>query len=182
MKLYPLTVAVIAATAIAGASTTAHAGPVEARPAPSVHASEHGITYTTAAAMGGRGAITTLDGGGRFVPAADGMSVALTDAEGIAVATIPLGLHTASGLVGLTASIANSGRTLTLTRQSATAPVRAVDQDAGTLARKQHNAVVGALVGGGIGAVLGFFLGGVGALVTVPIGAGIGALIGFSTP
>ncbi|SLJ82477.1 Uncharacterised protein [Mycobacteroides abscessus subsp. abscessus] len=30
--------------------------------------------------------------------------------------------------------------------------------------------------------MFGFFLGGVGALVTVPIGAGIGALIGFATP
>ncbi|WP_157228796.1 hypothetical protein [Nocardia brevicatena] len=33
-----------------------------------------------------------------------------------------------------------------------------------------------------IGAVLGFFLGGVGALVTVPSGTGTGALIGYSTP
>ncbi len=139
---------------------------------------DHDIPYTVTPAADGSGVVSTL-ATGHFVLAPDARSVALTDAAGNTVVTVPLGLRTTTGTVGLTPRIENSGRTLTLTPQST---VRPIDDYSDTIARKQYNAAVGALIGAGIGAVLGFFLGGVGALVTIPIGAGIGALIGYSTP
>lgn len=175
----PLATAALVSVAIATAEATAHAGPTTLQPTATVNAADQGVTYTVAATPDGS-VIATIDHG-RFTAADDG-SVVLTDDAGAVVTTIPLGSQTPSDLVEVSASIGNSGRTRALARQSAPAPTRTIDEDADSLARKQHNAVVGALVGGGIGAVLGFFLGGVGALVTIPIGAGIGALIGYSTP
>ncbi len=172
MKVYAFTGAVLAS--VVGAAATAHATAPAA-----INATEHGVAYTVGS-PDGRSAVATA-ANGRFVAVAGADSVALINAAGTTVTTIPLGLRTESGLVGIAASIGEGGRTLTLTPQSAAPAVHLVD-DADTTARKQHNAGVGALVGAGIGAVLGFFLGGVGALVTIPIGAGIGALIGLSTP
>ncbi|MBF4995938.1 hypothetical protein IRT45_02080 [Nocardia sp. BSTN01] len=174
-----------AATALlAVGATTAAAGVVQAAPATAseiaVRGVEQGVGFVTAPTADHTGLTTTVDAGSFTVT---GDSVTLTDAAGRAVASVPLGLRTASGTVGLTPRIENAGRTLTLTPQSATErTAQAIDEASDTLARKQYNAGVGAAVGAGIGAVLGFFLGGVGALITIPIGAGIGALIGYSTP
>ncbi|MFJ1461129.1 hypothetical protein [Nocardia sp. N2S4-5] len=175
-----------AAALLAIGATVATAGVVHAQPVPAgeiaVRASDHGIGYTTAPTADHLGVTTTVESG-RFVAAPDAASIALTDAAGVTVAVVPLGLQTAAGAVGITPRIDNDGRTLTLTPQSATAQTaQSIDEAADTLARKQYNAGVGALIGAGIGAVIGFFLGGVGALVTVPLGAGLGALIGYSTP
>ncbi|WP_054813022.1 hypothetical protein [Nocardia arizonensis] len=143
---------------------------------------DHGIAYVAAPSADGRGITTSVDAG-RFVLAADGRSVSLTDAAGGVVATVPLALRAVNQTIALAPRIDAEGRTLTLTPQAdAAQTATAIDEAADTLARKQYNAGIGALIGAGIGAVIGFFLGGVGALVTVPIGAGIGALIGFSTP
>ncbi|MBF6171063.1 hypothetical protein [Nocardia blacklockiae] len=184
MKLETFTAAALAAAALTAAATAADAQPAPATTAAatsSVRAVDHRVGYTVASSADG-GAVTTLDGG-RFAPAADAASVAVIDAAGTIVDTIPLGLPTSSGLVAVAAAIAEDGRTLTLTPQSTSAPAaQTINEASDTIARKQHNAGVGALIGTGIGAVIGFFLGGVGALVTVPIGAGIGALIGYATP
>ncbi|MGV9677703.1 hypothetical protein ACWDSJ_20705 [Nocardia sp. NPDC003482] len=178
--------AAIALLAIGATGITA--GAVNAQPAPAsgteiaVHATDHGIGFVTAPTTDHRGVVTTVDSG-RFALAPDAASITLTGASGEVVASIPLGLRTAANTVALTPTIADEGRTLTLTTQTAgTEVAQAVDEAQDTIARKQYNAGVGALIGAGIGAVIGFFLGGVGALVTVPIGAGIGALIGYSTP
>ncbi|WP_280385312.1 hypothetical protein [Nocardia wallacei] len=187
MKIHTFTTAALAAAAITGTAATVHAQPAPetaVAAAPSVHATDHGIAYTTTLTEDGCGALTTV-GDARLAPGSDAASVALIDnASGVAVATIPLGLPTTSGLAGVAAQIGDGGRTLTLTPQPTgeSPTAQAIDEAADTVARKQHNAVVGALVGAGIGAVLGFFLGGVGALATVPVGAGLGALIGYATP
>ncbi|MEV5646644.1 hypothetical protein AB0L57_00200 [Nocardia sp. NPDC052254] len=171
-----------AATALlAAGATAAAAGMAQAAPATAaVHGVEQGVGFVTAPTADHTGLTTTVAAGSFTVT---GDSVTLTDAAGRTVTSVPLGLRTVSGTVGLTPVIENSGRTLTLTPQAAgTQTAQAIDEASDTLARKQYNAGVGAVIGGGIGAVLGFFLGGVGALVTIPIGAGIGALIGYSTP
>jgi hypothetical protein len=174
----------IAATALLAIGATGlTAGIAGAQPVPytGFHGVDHGVGYTVTPAAGDMGVTTTL-AAGRFALAPDARSVTLTDAAGAVVATVPLGLRSAAGIVGLTPRIGNDGRTLTLTPQSATPrTARSIDEQE-TQARKQYNAGVGALIGAGIGAVIGFFLGGVGALVTIPIGAGIGALIGYATP
>lgn len=157
---------------IAGAQPAAYTG---------IHGADHGIAYTVAPAAGDLGVTTTV-AAGRFALAPDARTVTLTDAAGAVVATVPLGLRSAAGLVGLTPQIGNNGRTLTLTPQSASQRTAQAIDEQDVQARKQYNAGVGALIGAGIGAVIGFFLGGVGALVTIPIGAGIGALIGYATP
>ncbi|RDI44441.1 hypothetical protein [Nocardia mexicana] len=160
-----------------------HAQPTTGAPGETgMHATDHGITYTTTPTTNGHGVSTTVEAG-QFTVAADARSIALTDTVGSTVAIIPLGLQTTAGTVTLTPEIGNNGRTLTLTPQSTNPQTaQAIDEASDTLARKQYNAGVGALIGAGIGAVIGFFLGGVGALVTIPVGAGLGALIGYSTP
>ncbi len=171
--------ALLAAGATAAAAGIAQAAPAAAAPA-AVHGVEQGVGFITAPTADHAGLTTTVEAGS-FTVAGD--SVTLTDATGRTVTSVPLGLRTASGTVGLTPLIENSGHTLTLSPQAAgTQTAQAIDDASDALARKQYNAGVGAVIGGGIGAVLGFFLGGVGALVTIPIGAGIGALIGYSTP
>ncbi|WP_040825066.1 hypothetical protein [Nocardia jiangxiensis] len=175
-----------AATALlAIGATGVTAGVVQARPvtpaATAIQGADHGVQYSVAPTADDTGVATTV-AAGRFALAPDARSVTLTNASGAVVATVPLGLQSAAGIVGLTPRIANDGRTLTLTPQSASSNVVQSIDEADTTARKQYNAGVGALIGAGIGAVIGFFLGGVGALVTIPLGAGIGALIGYSTP
>ncbi|MEU6559745.1 hypothetical protein [Nocardia nova] len=171
--------ALLAAGATAAAAGIAQAAPVAAAPV-AVHGVEQGVGFVTSPTADHTGLTTTV-ADGTFTVTGD--SVTLTDAAGRAVTSVPLGLRTAAGTVGLTPLIENSGRTLTLTPQTATTQTaQAIDEASDALARKQYNAGVGAAIGGGIGAVLGFFLGGVGALITIPIGAGIGALIGYSTP
>ncbi|WP_067890168.1 hypothetical protein [Nocardia vaccinii] len=175
-----------AATALlAIGATGVTAGVVQAQPvtpaATGIQGADHGVQYSVAPTADHTGVAATV-AAGRFALAPDARSVTLTDAAGAVVATVPLGLRSAAGIVGLTPRIGNDGRTLTLTPQSASSNIVKSIDDADTTARKQYNAGVGALIGAGIGAVIGFFLGGVGALVTIPLGAGIGALIGYSTP
>ncbi|MCC3311408.1 hypothetical protein A5780_32445 [Nocardia sp. 852002-20019_SCH5090214] len=178
MKNNTVTAAILASAAIAAAPGTAHAAPVPAHTA-STDLTDHGVGYTVTGADGHSAVVRATNS--RFAARPDARSVAVIDAADATVTTIPLGLRTTeSGLVPAPASISDDRRTLTLAPASAAA--HPVDDASDTIARKQHNAGVGALIGGGIGAVLGFFLGGVGALVTVPIGAGIGALIGYATP
>ncbi|RJO71043.1 hypothetical protein D5S18_27385 [Nocardia panacis] len=172
-----------AATAVLAACATGiAAGAVQAQPlpGPGIAGVDHGVGYLVAPTADRAGLSTTVTSG-RFAPTPDGQAIALTDATGAIVATVPLALRSTAGTVGLAATLADDGRTLTLTPQS-DRTVQAIDAASDTIARKQYNAGVGALVGAGIGAVIGFFLGGVGALVTVPIGAGLGALIGYATP
>ncbi|MEU4311897.1 hypothetical protein [Nocardia sp. NPDC024068] len=149
-----------------------------------VRGTEQGVGYVVAPAETGTAIATTLDAGS-FRLTADGAAVTLADASGRTLTTLPLGLAAAGRTAPLAADISADGRTLTLTPGASTPASHHVAElvaDPGTEARKMHNAGIGALIGGGIGAVLGFFLGGVGALITIPIGAGVGALIGYSTP
>jgi hypothetical protein len=149
-----------------------------------VRGTEQGVGYVAAPNEAGTSIVTTLDAGS-FRLTADGAAVTLADPAGRTLTTLPLGVTTAGATAPLAAAISADGRTLTVTPDAATPAGQHIAQlvaDPGAEARKMHNAGIGALIGGGIGAVLGFFLGGVGALVTIPIGAGIGALIGYSTP
>lgn len=175
-----------AATALlAVGATGVAAGVAQAQPvtpaATAIQGADHGVGYSVGPTADHSGVAATI-ASGRFELAPDARSVQLTDAAGAVVASVPLGVRSADGIVGLTPRIANDGRTLTLTPQSKSADVMKAIDDPIVTARKEHNAGVGALIGAGIGAVIGFFLGGVGALVTIPIGAGLGALIGYSTP
>ncbi|WP_228785559.1 hypothetical protein [Nocardia cyriacigeorgica] len=188
MRVKRFTVTAALAIGMIGATTgVAQADP--ASPATdiiAVQGAEQGIGYTAGPTADGKAVAATVDQGG-FALAAGGTAVTLTDGTGRVVLTLPMAFVADGHKFGLTPQITDAGRTLTLTPVGAPAATTDriasfVDDDAATLARKQHNAGVGALIGAGIGAVLGFFLGGVGALVTVPIGAGIGALIGFATP
>ncbi|MEU6562604.1 hypothetical protein [Nocardia nova] len=178
MKINTVTAAILASVAISATAATAHAEPVPVLSAP-IELTDHGIGYTVTGTDGNR--VVARATNGRFAASSDAGSVAVVDAAGAPVTAIPLGLRTAeSGVIHVAASISDDGQTLTLTPASPRA--HPVDDASDIIDRKQHNAGVGALIGGGIGAVLGFFLGGVGALVTIPIGAGIGALIGYATP
>ncbi|MEU1981608.1 hypothetical protein [Nocardia sp. NPDC019395] len=178
----------IAATALLSIGTlgiatgTAQADPHTAETA--VRGAEQGVGYVVAPNETGTSIVTTLDAGS-FRLTADGAAVTLADQAGRTLTTLPLGVAAAGTTAPLAAGISADGRTLTLTPDAATPAGQHIAQlvaDPDTEARKMHNAGIGALIGGGIGAVLGFFLGGVGALITIPIGAGIGALIGYSTP
>ncbi|WP_459546524.1 hypothetical protein [Nocardia sp. X0981] len=165
------------------AAGTAQAGP-QAATEVAVRGAEQGVGYVVAPNEAGTAVVTTLDTGS-FRLTADGAAVALSDPAGQVLTTLPLGVTTADGTVPVAAAISADGRTLTLTPDASTPAGQHIAQlvaDPDTEARKLHNAGIGALIGGGIGAVLGFFLGGVGALITIPIGAGVGALIGYSTP
>ncbi|WP_024803416.1 hypothetical protein [Nocardia sp. BMG51109] len=176
-----------AATALLAVGATGlTAGVVQAAPAPAAEAGisgvDHGIEYIAAPTADHTGVTTTV-AAGSFALTHDGQAVTLTDVAGREVVTVPLAVQAAGATVALTPQIGADGRALTLTPQSdGTQVAQNIGEAEDTIARKQQNAVVGALIGGGIGAVIGFFLGGVGALITVPVGAGIGALIGYSTP
>lgn len=174
--------ALIAIGALGAATGTAHADTHAAEVA--VRGAEQSVGYVVAPDESGTALVTTLEAGS-FRLAADGAAVTVADAAGRALTTLPLGVAAGGTTAPLAAAISADGRTLTLTPEAASPAGRHLAElvaDPGTEARKMHNAGIGALIGGGIGAVLGFFLGGVGALITIPIGAGIGALIGYSTP
>ncbi|MBF6348112.1 hypothetical protein IU448_03670 [Nocardia flavorosea] len=174
--------ALISIAALGAATGTAHADPQTAEVA--VRGAEHGVGYVVAPNETGTAVVATLDSGS-FRLTADGAAVSLADASGHTLTAVPLGLAAGATTAPLAAAISADGRTLTLTPDAASPAGKHIAQlvaDPETEARKMHNAGIGALIGGGIGAVLGFFLGGVGALITIPIGAGIGALIGYSTP
>ncbi|NKY58890.1 hypothetical protein [Nocardia flavorosea] len=180
---YIAATALLSIGALGAAAGTAHADPRAAAEV-AVRGTEQGVGYVAAPNEAGTAVVTTLDTGS-FRLAAGGAAVLLADAAGHTLTTLPLGVTAAGTTAPLAAAVSADGRTLTLTPEAAT-PARdhlaQLVADPGTEARKMHNAGIGALIGGGIGAVLGFFLGGVGALITIPIGAGIGALIGYSTP
>lgn len=174
--------ALISIGALGVAAGTAQAQPVAVEVA--VRGAEQGIGYVVAPNEAGTAIVTTLDAG-TFARTADGASVTLLDPAGRVLTTLPLGVAAAGQTAPLASAISADGRTLTLTPDASTPAGQHVAQlvaDPDTESRKLHNAGIGALIGGGIGAVLGFFLGGVGALITIPIGAGVGALIGYSTP
>ncbi|MGW6334734.1 hypothetical protein [Nocardia rhamnosiphila] len=174
--------ALISIGALGVAAGTAQAQPVATEVA--VRGAEQGIGYVVAPNEAGTAIVTTLDAGS-FALTADGAAVTLSDPAGRVLTTLPLGVAAAGRTAPLASAISADGRTLTLTPDASTPAGQHVAQlvaDPDTESRKLHNAGIGALIGGGIGAVLGFFLGGVGALITIPIGAGVGALIGYSTP
>ncbi|WP_024803039.1 hypothetical protein [Nocardia sp. BMG51109] len=179
MKFHAITTAGLATVAITMAAVPAHAAP---QTETGISGVDHGIEYVAAPTPDHAGVTTTV-AAGSFALTNDGQAVTLTDVAGREVMTMPLTMQAAGATIALTPQIGADGRALTLTPQSdATQVAQNIGEAEDTIARKQQNAVVGALIGGGIGAVIGFFLGGVGALITVPVGAGIGALIGYSTP
>lgn len=174
--------ALLSIGALGVAAGTAQAQPVATEVA--VRGAEQGVGYVVAPNEAGTAIVTTLDAGS-FALTADGAAVTLADPSGRVVTTLPLGVAAAGQTAAVASAISADGRTLTLTPDASTPAGQHIAQlvaDPDTEARKLHNAGIGALIGGGIGAVLGFFLGGVGALITIPIGAGVGALIGYSTP
>lgn len=181
------------------AAGTAYAQPAQiqhadAQPSAAVvHATDHGVSYTTRQAADGTGVVTTLDAG-RFALTSDAKAVTVSDPAGNVIATLPMGFQVAGQRFGLRPLIEQAGRSLTLQPVGAQpaapaarvqAQARFVDE-AADLARHQYNAAVGAVIGGAIGALLGFFpwvlpnL--IGAVVIGLIGAGVGAGVGWILP
>lgn len=175
-----------AATALlAIGATTITAGTAHATPViqPALHGTDRGVTYVTHVDAGHAGVTTTLDAG-TFSLAADARSVSVSDRAGTVVATLPMAFRVADRTFRLAPSIDSAGRTLTLTPVGATpaAPQPQFVDAAADLARHQYNAGVGALIGLGIGILIGGLGYLVGAIPGAIIGAGIGALIGWATP
>ncbi|PXX59312.1 hypothetical protein DFR70_112229 [Nocardia tenerifensis] len=174
----------IAATGVTAG--TAYAAPVPAPPAqeqtaaaPTVQGQDQGVSYALQLADAGKSVVTNVTGGA-FSLAADQQSVVLTNAAGATVTTIPLTTTAKGEQVRIAAAIAEDAKQLTLTPQvapGANAPVAAefIGAQEWFFAELQR-ASLGALVGGLIGAAVGFLFFGVGLLP----GAVLGALIGLA--
>jgi hypothetical protein len=148
---------------------------------------DHGVSYTTGFTPDGAGVATTV-AAGRFAATADGRAVTLTDPAGAVITTLPTSARVDGRTVALRPTITGDGRTLVLTPVAAPGALAAAQAQPrfvdyySDLARHQYNAGVGALIGLGIGILIGGFGWLVGAIPGAIIGAGIGALIGWSLP
>jgi hypothetical protein len=170
------------------------AGIVHAQPAvpPStVDGTDLGLHYAMTLDPDAGTVRATIDEG-KFTLSPDTKVVMVTDPSGAVLATLPMAVR-AVGQPGKTALIPRvdpSGRTLTLTPLGARPqPLQVRDQAraqyvdaAADLARHQYNAGVGALIGLGVGILIGIWFLVVGAIPGGLIGAGIGALIGYCLP
>ncbi|GAB2720918.1 hypothetical protein [Nocardia thraciensis] len=191
MRLERIVVTSLVAIAATGiASVTANSEPT---PTPrdsrhsetprSIHGTDHDIGFTTGFTSGRDGVVTTLEAG-RFDLAVSKESVDLIGRDGLPFATVPLTVHAANRQVALRPTIEDQGRKLTLHPVDLSpGELRAIDEHQPT-AEERWNAEVqrasfGAMVGGGIGLVIGLALGGL-ILFPIPIATtAIGAGIGF---
>ncbi|MFI6868186.1 hypothetical protein [Nocardia sp. NPDC050406] len=184
----------IAATTIA--SGTVHAAPA-AQPTESIHqpvllrGDDHGVTFTSQLTADS-GAVTTVLDTGTFALSATGDAIAVSDAQGRGIATVPL-TYRAHGLdIALRPTIEKAGKELTL-RPASVAPeaVREVAlRDIGT-AEERWNAELqrasfGALIGGAIGLLISLPIFGLlffpVVLAAIAVGAGIGLLAAGGQP
>jgi len=170
------------------------AGIVHAQPAvPPATADgiEQGLHYAMTLDPDAGAVHTTIDEG-KFTLSPDTKMVTVTDPAGAVLATLPMAVRIVdrSGKTALIPQIDPSSRTLTLTPLGARPqPPQVRDQAraqyvdaAADLARHQYNAGVGALIGLGVGILIGIWFLVVGAIPGGLIGAGIGALIGYCLP
>jgi hypothetical protein len=184
-KFAAIALLTIGATAITAGSV--YAAP--AATAPAAIGQQGAVSYSSKVGADGRGVVSTVTAG-KFTLASDAKAVTVSDPAGAVIATLPMAFQVAGQKFSLVPTITDAGRTLALApvgtpaaspAQQATAQHQFVDA-AADLARHQYNAGVGALIGLGVGILIGLFFFGVGAIPGSIIGAGIGALIGWSCP
>lgn len=172
-------------------ATLVTAGSVSAAPVTrTVTGHQDGVRYATGVTADGSAIATTLTAG-HFSVSGDRKSVTITNSAGTVIASLPMAYQVAGQKFALTPVVSGQGRTLTLApagtpvatpAQKAAAQTQFVDKAADDIARHQYNAGVGALIGLGIGILIGLFFFGVGAIPGAVIGAGLGALIGWALP
>jgi hypothetical protein len=144
---------------------------VQNQAAPSVQGEDHGVGYTVQ--MLDKSIVAAVTGGA-FSLDADQKSVTVTNAEGAAVASVPLKAMVGDQLIPIAATIDAAGRTLTLT-PDAKPTANAVAASAEAISSQEwffselQRASLGAIIGG----IIGFFFFGIG----LPVGALIGLLI-----
>lgn len=166
-----------------------HAQPIA--PAATANGADLGMRYTTTFDPNA-GTVRATLGEGKFTLAPDAGEVVVTDPAGDVMARVPMAVRIVDrpGKVALTPTIDPSGRTLTLNLRGVQPRSQQVREQASAqyvdaaadLARHQYNAGVGALIGLGVGILIGIWFLVVGAIPGGIIGAGVGALIGYSLP
>ncbi|OZE97672.1 hypothetical protein CH300_26185 [Rhodococcus sp. 15-1154-1] len=179
--------AVIAVSALAVATGTAHA-----EPAPLVTGTDQGIAYSTTTTEDGK-AVTTILDTGSFRLDATSETVEVLDAAGTSVATIPLAYRVGDQEFSIAPLIGVDDRELTLTPETDPAfatpvarsvlPVTDVNSQGrflDELNKASFGAGVSAAIGAGIGLVIGCVVGVfVGCIPGVLIGAAAGGVIGL---
>ncbi|WP_167475699.1 MULTISPECIES: hypothetical protein [Nocardia] len=174
----------VAATTVAAGTSVAEPAPApvtqdQPAAAPTVKGADKGVDYVLQLADAGKSVVTTVTGGA-FGLTADKKSVQLKNAAGEVVTEIPLSATAQGKPVEIAAAIDGDATRLTLTPQitptaSAPATAEVISAQEWFFAELQRSSL-GALVGGVLGAAIGFlfFIGG-----AIP-GAVIGALIGLA--
>ncbi|MFI1912175.1 hypothetical protein [Nocardia sp. NPDC020380] len=136
-----------------------------------VRGSQSGVAFLARTTPDGQGVVTALDSGS-FAIRTDLDAVTITNDRGRIVAAVPLTVSVADHVFTFAPTVTDNASTLTLRSISADNASSKERWDA-----KVQRATFGALVGAGIGAVLGipvFYL-----VLPPLIGAAIGASIGF---
>ncbi|WP_433731182.1 hypothetical protein ACQP0C_05600 [Nocardia sp. CA-129566] len=179
-KIVATALLAIAATGLAAGTTTAQ--PLEAPttqqrvldPSVPVIGADHGIGYTMRFAADAKAVTTTLDSGA-FTATADGIAIA--DNAGQVVTTVPLVFPAKDRDIALQPIIDHDGKALTLRPIDDPAPQPTTSQERWN--QEVQRASFGALIGAGIGLIIGLPLGGI-ILFPIPMATvAIGASIGF---
>ena len=176
-------VVVTAALAVAG-------GTANASPAPLVAASQQGVGFATSTQ---NRTVTTVLDAGTFRITDNGSAVAVLDAKGRQIASVPLTFSVADRQFALAPTLSQGATSLSVTPRVDAS----VQRYAGTIAFPRHDvssqsrfiselnraapgAGIGAAIGAGIGLAVGCVIGIiVGCIPGILIGAGAGALIGL---
>jgi len=166
-----------------------HAQP--AGPPAVVDGADQGLHYATTLDPDVGTERTTL-AEGKFTLSPDTKEVVVTDPAGNVMARVPMAVRIIGrpGKTALMPTVDPSGRTLTVHPIGAPLQPPQIRHQAGAqyvdtaaeLARHQYNAGVGALIGLGVGILIGIWFLVVGAIPGGIIGAGVGALIGYCLP
>ncbi|MGW4773637.1 hypothetical protein ACWEO2_37070 [Nocardia sp. NPDC004278] len=180
---------IVATALLALAATGSAAGTATAQPVPEPAASQqvldpsvpvlgtdHGIGYTMQFAADAKAVTTTLDSGA-FTATPDGIAIA--DKAGQVVTTVPLVFPAKGRDIALQPTIDHDGKALTLRPidDPAVDPQPTTSQERWN--QEVQRASFGALIGAGIGLIIGLPLGGI-ILFPIPMATvAIGASIGF---
>ncbi|MFI6041196.1 DUF6861 domain-containing protein [Nocardia sp. NPDC051321] len=187
--------ALLSIGAVATVTGSAYAQPMQiehnqVQPAGDVlQGEDHGVGIATGLAPDANSVVSELNGG-TFALSGDGKAVTATADDGTVLDTMPLAYQAGGHTFDLTPQIDETGRKLTLTPVGSPTMDQAQRSDlqlhfvdyASDLARHQYNAGVGALIGGGVGALIGMPFFGVGMIPGAIVGALVGAGIGWVSP
>lgn len=188
MKFGKFTTAVFMAVAAVGiTAATANGAPAVGTEQPAVVASGGatsgvvgGIGYQTTVSPTDKTVTWTVDSG-RFEVTADGAAVALKDANGVAVDSVPLRSEVAGLPIAVNQEISADGRTVTLaaamspqdaTKLAAIADAKDISSSYDRLMFQVNKNMPGIVIGAVIGAFIPFLW-----LITIPAGAVIGGYV-----